>query len=341
MACAQIRYLSIYLFNFQFIFLCTQCCLFLFITSFHYCRLTNTVFFCFQIDVWLGLDVGNGEVEAFLKPNTVEDLSEFNVMFNDKIRKEICDKHLWFSLLLRPQCSPFTRLQRLSCCLSFLCTTMIASAMFYGVGPQPGDTSGNFHVGPLTMNLRTIIIAIQSAFVVVPVNVVIVAFFRFSAPVPEQHEENRRRFFRRCLPSCGCRRPCRDGNAHDFQEDEHNSRHILKKAGKQGARAMEIEENKSVYQKKDSELAGGEKIEKDEVQQDATKTDDKDNFENSQFETEETNEQDETEKNQDLITNEQDGESVHDEIDNEKDETDNENKKCKCCSCFYRLKAIG
>ena len=145
--------------------------------------------------MWLGLDVGNGEVEAFLKPNTVEDLSEFNVMFNDKIRKEICDKHLWFSLILRPQCSPFTRLQRLSCCLSFLCTTMIASAMFYGVGPQPGDTSGNFHVGPLTMNLRTIIIAIQSALVVVPVNVVIVACFRLSAPVPEQHEENRRRFF--------------------------------------------------------------------------------------------------------------------------------------------------
>ena len=298
--------------------------------------------------MWLGLDVGNGEVEAFLKPNTVEDLSEFNVMFNDKIRKEICDKHLWFSLILRPQCSPFTRLQRLSCCLSFLCTTMIASAMFYGVGPQPGDTSGNFHVGPLTMNLRTIIIAIQSALVVVPVNVVIVACFRLSAPVPEQHEENRRRFFRRCFPSCRCR-SCRDGSAHNFREDERNRKHELEKAQKQGAldlHDVEIEFNKSQKEdgtvnvdgepditEKDSQDGNrtvnvdGEPDITDKDSQDVTKSS-KDNLENALYEID--REVNEKEINQDRKMNKH-----HAEVDNESDE------KCKCCSCFYRLKAVG
>lgn len=57
---------------------------------------------------------------------------------------------------------------------------MVATAMFYGSGPQPGDTSGSVQMGPIKLNMRMVIIGIESALVVVPVNILIVAFFRNS-----------------------------------------------------------------------------------------------------------------------------------------------------------------
>ena len=57
---------------------------------------------------------------------------------------------------------------------------MVATAMFYGSGPQPGDTSDSVQMGPIKLNMRMVIIGIESALVVVPVNLLIVAFFRNS-----------------------------------------------------------------------------------------------------------------------------------------------------------------
>lgn len=155
-------------------------------------------------DRWLSLDVGEGEIEAFIKTNTPEDRSEFGILFDDKLRKGICDKHIWFSLIFRPQWSPFTRLQRLSCCLSLLCSTMVASAMFYGAGPEVGDTSGDIIVGPIKLNLQMIVIGIESALVVLPVNLLIVGLFRNSRPKDceldkelEEEKEKQRKFARK------------------------------------------------------------------------------------------------------------------------------------------------
>jgi len=46
------------------------------------------------------------------------------------------DDHLWLSVVRRPNKSKFTRVQRLSMCLSTLFLTMIVNAMFF-------DTSGD------------------------------------------------------------------------------------------------------------------------------------------------------------------------------------------------------
>ena len=104
----------------------------------------------------------------------------FKKRLNRKIHEGICDNHLWFSVAYRPPRSQFTRLQRISCCLSLLFSFMVVTAMFYGSDPQPGDTSKNLELGPIKVNLRTVIIAIESALVVLPVNLLIVALFRKS-----------------------------------------------------------------------------------------------------------------------------------------------------------------
>ena len=129
---------------------------------------------------WLDVAEEDGKVDIFLRPATEQDMLSFKKVFNTKIRKGICDNHLWFSVAYRPARNPFTRLQRLSCCLSLLFSFMVATAMFYGSGPQPGDTSGTVQMGPIKLNMRMVIIGIESALVVVPVNILIVAFFRNS-----------------------------------------------------------------------------------------------------------------------------------------------------------------
>ena len=143
---------------------------------------------------WLDVADEDGKVDIFLRPANEQDMVSFNKVFNTKLRKGICDNHLWFSVAYRPPRSRFTRLQRLSCCLSLLCTFMVATAMFYGSAPEPGDTSGDVQMGPIKLNLRTIIIGVESALVAIPVNILIVALFRNSKaketrPPPRNNED--------------------------------------------------------------------------------------------------------------------------------------------------------
>lgn len=138
---------------------------------------------------WLDVAEEDGKVNVMLRPANDQDMASFSKVFNTKLRKGICDNHLWFSVAYRPPRSPFTRLQRLSCCLSLLFSFMVATAMFYGSTPQPGDPSGDFQMGPIKLNMRTIIIGIESALVVIPVNILIVAFFRNSRAKEEKYSE--------------------------------------------------------------------------------------------------------------------------------------------------------
>ena len=61
--------------------------------------------------------------------------------------RDMNDGHLWFSVAGRPARSPFTRVQRLSCCLTLLYSTMLTNIMFFGRGddfdpPEPLKIAG-------------------------------------------------------------------------------------------------------------------------------------------------------------------------------------------------------
>ncbi|XP_022796828.1 polycystic kidney disease protein 1-like 2 [Stylophora pistillata] len=140
---------------------------------------------------WLDVAEEDGKIDILLKPASELDMVSFKKLFNTKIRKGICDNHLWFSVAYRPPRSPFTRLQRLSCCLSLLFSFMVTTAMFYGSGPLPGDTSSSVQFGPIKLNMRTVIIGIESALIAIPVNILIVAFFRNSKAKGDRIKENK------------------------------------------------------------------------------------------------------------------------------------------------------
>lgn len=137
----------------------------------------------FVCDRWLAVEEGDGAVDRRLKLATKAELTKFNILFVNATRKNLLDGHLWLSVFTRPPKSTFTRVQRLSCCLSLMLSTMLANLMFYQVGADDNSTaSQSIHIGPFIFSVKQIMIGVQSSFVVLPVNMIIVTIFRKLKP---------------------------------------------------------------------------------------------------------------------------------------------------------------
>ena len=137
----------------------------------------------FVCDQWLAVEESDGAVDRRLKLATKQELTKFNILFVNATRKNLLDGHLWLSVFTRPPKSPFTRVQRLSCCLSLILSTMLSNLMFYQVGADDNSTaSQSIHIGPFIFSIKQIMIGVQSSFVVLPVNMIIVSIFRKLKP---------------------------------------------------------------------------------------------------------------------------------------------------------------
>lgn len=134
---------------------------------------TTWVFMCNR---WLAAERDDGKIERVLYLSTSAEISSFRNKFYSRATLGLGDGHIWLSVITRPPTSPFTRVQRLSCCLSVLMSAMVTNAMFYQFDAE--ETSNAFQIGPLIFSWKQIIIGIQSAVLVVPVNVLIVFIFR-------------------------------------------------------------------------------------------------------------------------------------------------------------------
>ncbi|XP_070574001.1 polycystin-1-like protein 2 [Ptychodera flava] len=138
----------------------------------------------FLCNSWLAVDVGQGLIDRYFRVACEDDLRKFKHLFITKTAKDLRDRHLWFSILGRPARSNFTRLQRLSCALSLLLCSMLASIMFYGVPTDPHDQKMDF--GVFSFTWQQLIIGIESSIVVFPVNLLIVQIFRYTEPRPQE-----------------------------------------------------------------------------------------------------------------------------------------------------------
>ena len=132
----------------------------------------------FMCYTWLAVEKADGLIDRTLTADFNEKKQmNFIVAFQNRVAEEFGEGHLWFSVATRPPRRRFTRVQRLSCCLSLLLTTMLASAMFYEFVPRHDHQQGNLRLGRLVVNLRELIIAVESLLVVLPVNLLIVGIF--------------------------------------------------------------------------------------------------------------------------------------------------------------------
>ena len=130
----------------------------------------------FMANQWFALERGDGRIERII------DKTSNHLDFGDEVarrwRRGLAEWHIWISVAAKLRKSRFTRVQRLSCCLSVLLTSMFANAMFYKL---EGKYEQPIQVGPLKMSWRQVVTGIESALLVTPINIVIVFLFQKGA----------------------------------------------------------------------------------------------------------------------------------------------------------------
>ncbi|XP_019641534.1 PREDICTED: uncharacterized protein LOC109483019 [Branchiostoma belcheri] len=135
--------------------------------------------YVFVCNRWLAEDDDDGLTERHLPVASERDLKDFFYVFSNRMAKDFRDGHLWFSVAGRPVRSMFTRVQRVSCCLSLLLCTMVVNIAFFGVADAAAqNTEEKFDVAGFTFTWTELMISVQSALIVLPINLIIVQIFR-------------------------------------------------------------------------------------------------------------------------------------------------------------------
>uniref|UniRef100_A0A7M5V0L4 Polycystic kidney disease protein 1-like 2 n=3 Tax=Clytia hemisphaerica TaxID=252671 RepID=A0A7M5V0L4_9CNID len=135
---------------------------------------------CFCND-WLAVDQSDGLISRVLPIASDSELKSFENIFLAKATQDLTDGHIWFSIIMRPARSNFSRVQRVACCLSLLLSTMLSNAMFFRVD-ETRTAGDEINVSGVAVRWSTIVIGIQSALIVLPINIFIVLLFRRAAP---------------------------------------------------------------------------------------------------------------------------------------------------------------
>ncbi|XP_065681237.1 uncharacterized protein LOC105847748 isoform X2 [Hydra vulgaris] len=131
---------------------------------------------------WVAVDRGSCMLECLLPVASDLETSNFNYIFITKASNDLSDNHLWFSIFARPPKSNFTRCQRLSVAVSLLMTSMVASTMFYGQIPPANPATEN-KVGSFSFTWAQVYVAVISACITIPVNIILVGIFRSIKPL--------------------------------------------------------------------------------------------------------------------------------------------------------------
>ncbi|WAQ94337.1 PK1L2-like protein [Mya arenaria] len=93
---------------------------------------------------WLAVDMGSLLSTTATIEATSEDQMRVKLKYKFMIQfsREIRNGHLWISIFSKSPASQFTRVQRLTCALSLLLSTMLTNLMFYGIPTdEPADQS--------------------------------------------------------------------------------------------------------------------------------------------------------------------------------------------------------
>ncbi|XP_069757368.1 polycystin-1-like protein 2 isoform X2 [Narcine bancroftii] len=134
----------------------------------------------FICNSWLAVDIGENVLDKVFHAASDEELKHFQNVFFMKIAESLTDQHIWISVIERPARSPFTRVQRVSCCLSLLLGSMLTNIMFWGTSPD--DSLQYTTLGELSIFMREFMIGIESAIIMFPINLGIVQIFRSLRP---------------------------------------------------------------------------------------------------------------------------------------------------------------
>ncbi|XP_037062148.1 LOW QUALITY PROTEIN: polycystic kidney disease protein 1-like 3 [Peromyscus leucopus] len=131
----------------------------------------------FQCNCWLAVDLGNCERDRVFTPASRKELSSFRHLFSSTIIEKFTQDSLWLSVATRHPWNQFTRVQRLSCCMTLLLCDMIINVMFWKMG---GTTAKR--VGPFAVTWSEILISVQTAVILFPIHLVFGRLFQLIHP---------------------------------------------------------------------------------------------------------------------------------------------------------------
>ncbi|PWA16873.1 hypothetical protein CCH79_00012673, partial [Gambusia affinis] len=89
----------------------------------------------FLVEEWLSVDneTTGGRVEIEVEATEETVLLRLPRLLRSELQRALCESHLWLSLWERPPRSPFTRLQRATCCAVLLQLILLANTLWYSV----------------------------------------------------------------------------------------------------------------------------------------------------------------------------------------------------------------
>ena len=135
--------------------------------------------FHFHYEDWLGKESGNAKV--ILSRLSASGITKYGHELLLKASRDLRRDHLWISVMCKPSSSEFTRTQRLSCALCLLLCVMLSCLMFHGISTS-NTSVAEAGVPAFDISLSDIIIGIQNALMMVPINILIMELFLRTKP---------------------------------------------------------------------------------------------------------------------------------------------------------------
>ncbi|XP_077997870.1 polycystin-1-like protein 3 [Glandiceps talaboti] len=135
-------------------------------------------FTCYK---WFAIDKSSSTLRQVLPVCSKPQLTKFVHLMSSHGRDKMTDDYLWGSVVNRQIPSSFTRVERLSCCLTAMFLTMLANAMFYNSDDRDQATK-IIKLGPIEIPLGMIYTGLISCLVTIPVSIIIVYLFSKSKP---------------------------------------------------------------------------------------------------------------------------------------------------------------
>ncbi|XP_074522616.1 polycystin-1-like protein 2 [Halichoeres trimaculatus] len=135
----------------------------------------------FLCGCWLSADRGDGMTKKTFSAAKSNEIASFRNIFQSRTSTGFRDEHIWVSILDPPSRSPFTRAQRVSCCMSLLLCTMAINIAFWNL-PVDENSPDVYSFGSITIKWQEIMVGIQSGLLMFPINILIITIFRSIKP---------------------------------------------------------------------------------------------------------------------------------------------------------------
>uniref|UniRef100_A0A3B3YM87 Polycystic kidney disease 1a n=1 Tax=Poecilia mexicana TaxID=48701 RepID=A0A3B3YM87_9TELE len=133
----------------------------------------------FLVEEWLSVDNERtgGRVEIEVEATEEAALRRLPRLLRSELQRALCESHLWLSLWERPPRSPFTRLQRATCCAVLLQLILLANTLWYSIVVDKRYRAVSQHS---SLSGETLAAGVVACLTVYPLYLLVFTVFRMS-----------------------------------------------------------------------------------------------------------------------------------------------------------------